>query len=54
MPHLEHLHQHEHLRGLQIDLELFRNRIGHGFDKTLASQSAVVPDPQLNFVLFPE
>ena len=54
MFHLEHLHQHKHFRGFQVDLEMFRNRVRHGFDKILPGQSAMVPDPQLNLVLFPK
>ena len=52
-PHLEHLHQDEHLRSLQINLELFGNGVCHGLDESLPGQSAMVPDPQLDLVLFP-
>lgn len=52
-PHLEHLHQDEHLRSLQINLELFWNGVCHGLDESLPGQSAMVPDPQLDLVLFP-
>ena len=51
-PHLEHFHQDEHLRVLQIDPELFGNGVGDGLDESLPTQSAMVPGPQIDFVLF--
>ena len=52
--HLEYLDEDEYLRGLQIHLEPFRDRVGHSFNYTLSSQSTVVPSPQFNLILFPE